>query len=362
MNRSIFQLLGNVVSADFYLCEGNDINLISDNNAYNMKALAQEALKLRVPNSLTVIDLNNFYAVMIPIDHNHILIMIPHINTTNIPVNYQEITKFITNIHSLSALTYQLMTHHRNPQWKTYIKKIPTSPQRVKFANNDKIRTNYENEQLILRAITDFDFTRFNDALNTPTLTKHMGVTFETNNYVRGEKDILIRFIALLIDAVIKSGQVTVEVALKVQDDILGTIEFKKDLPPFTIWMKSLAIECFKRLDQIRSETALSLAEQVALYIQNHVNQKLSLALLTKKFKCSDSSLVHLFKEKYNVTVGAYINSYKVDAAKYMLTNSQISISEIAYALSFNSPSYFMKVFKKTSGLTPTCYRKMHYQ
>ncbi|RDV41619.1 AraC family transcriptional regulator [Lacticaseibacillus paracasei] len=95
MNQSTFQLLGNVASADFYLCEGSDITLISDNNAYNMKALAQEALKLRVPNSLTVIDLNNFHVGMIPIDHNQILTTIPHINTTNIPFNYQEITNFI---------------------------------------------------------------------------------------------------------------------------------------------------------------------------------------------------------------------------------------------------------------------------
>ena len=90
MNQSTFQLLGNVASADFYLCEGSDITLISDNNAYNMKAL-----KLLVPNSLIVIDLNNFYVGMIPIDHNQILTMIPHINTTNIPFNYQEITNFI---------------------------------------------------------------------------------------------------------------------------------------------------------------------------------------------------------------------------------------------------------------------------
>lgn len=90
MNQSIFQLLGNVVSADFYLCKGNNIALISDNNAYNMKPLVQQALKLRVPNFLTIIDLNNFYVVMIPIDHNQTLIVIPHINTTNIPVNYRD--------------------------------------------------------------------------------------------------------------------------------------------------------------------------------------------------------------------------------------------------------------------------------
>ncbi|EPC35557.1 hypothetical protein Lpp120_0562 [Lacticaseibacillus paracasei subsp. paracasei Lpp120] len=44
MNQSTFQLLGNVASADFYLCEGSDITLISDNNAYNMKALAKKRL------------------------------------------------------------------------------------------------------------------------------------------------------------------------------------------------------------------------------------------------------------------------------------------------------------------------------
>lgn len=33
MNQSTFQLLGNVASADFYLCEGSDITLISNNNA-----------------------------------------------------------------------------------------------------------------------------------------------------------------------------------------------------------------------------------------------------------------------------------------------------------------------------------------
>ena len=60
MDQSTFQLLCNVASADFYLCKGSDITLISDNNAYNMKALAQEALKLRVPNSLTVIDLTQW--------------------------------------------------------------------------------------------------------------------------------------------------------------------------------------------------------------------------------------------------------------------------------------------------------------
>ena len=57
MNESNFKLLGNFASVDFYLCEGKDITLISENNAYNMKFLVQEALNLYVPNALVIIDL-----------------------------------------------------------------------------------------------------------------------------------------------------------------------------------------------------------------------------------------------------------------------------------------------------------------
>lgn len=360
MNESNFKLLGNFASVDFYLCEGKDITLISENNAYNMKFLVQEALNLYVPNALVIIDLNNFYVAEVPIDHDRTLIMIPHINTTNIPLNYQEITKFITNINSLSKLAYQLMTNRKSPQWEICIKKVPNSPQRVKFSNNNEMKANFENEQLLFRAIKNFDFNRFNDSLNTSTLTNRMGTTFEKNKYLRGEKDVLIRFVTLLVDSVIKSGQVTLAVAIKLQDDILGTIEFKKDPPPFTIWMKSIAIDCFKRLKQIKSETALSLPEKIALYIQNHINQKLTLTILAQKLGCSKSSLAHLFREKYNVTIISYINSYKIDAAKYMLINSQINISQIAYTLAFDNPNYFMTLFKKYTGMTPMRYRKTH--
>lgn len=202
----------------------------------------------------------------------------------------------------------------------------------------------------------------FNEELNTATLTNQMGINFEMNNYVRGEKDILIRFVVLLINAVIKSGQVTVDSALKVQKDILEKIEFKRDPPHFSTWLKTLAINCFNRLDKIKARTSLSVSEKAALYIQSHINQKLSLSLLAKVLECSESSLAHLFKEKYNITVGKYINLCKIDSAKYMLKNSQMNISGISYALAFNDANYFMRVFKKNTGMTPTHYRKMHAQ
>lgn len=144
MNKSIFQLLGNIALVDYYLCEGNNIVEISDNNAHDMQAFAREALRISVtPNTLTIIALKNFQVVMIPIDHKRTLIMIPHINSDNISFNYQEITKYASNIYSLSSLSYQLITNHKSPTWKVHFKEISTSCQKIDFLTNEDIKTGF---------------------------------------------------------------------------------------------------------------------------------------------------------------------------------------------------------------------------
>ena len=123
MKKELFSLLGNVASVDFYFSDATDISLISDNNAFNMTELAKEALQLQVPNTLTIVNLNNFYVTIIPIDKIRQLLIIPHINTTNIPRDYREIAKFVDNLNSLSSLAYQLFTNKKKPNWKTCVKK-----------------------------------------------------------------------------------------------------------------------------------------------------------------------------------------------------------------------------------------------
>ena len=53
-----------------------------------------------------------------------------------------------------------------------------------------------------------------------------------------------------------------------------------------------------------------------------------------------------------------YINNFKLETAKGMLEQTQLSISEIAYRNGFSSPNYFSTVFKNKYGITPNAYRK----
>lgn len=61
-----------------------------------------------------------------------------------------------------------------------------------------------------------------------------------------------------------------------------------------------------------------------------------------------------IFISVFQVPPARYIQNYRVEKAKQLLVNSSGSIDDIATAVGFANSSYFCKVFKSTTGLTPT--------
>ena len=63
-------------------------------------------------------------------------------------------------------------------------------------------------------------------------------------------------------------------------------------------------------------------------------------------------------KDILGMSAGDVIRNRLVLEAKRLLTNQQLNINEIAFALNFNDNSYFTKFFKKAGGITPEAFRK----
>lgn len=94
----------------------------------------------------------------------------------------------------------------------------------------------------------------------------------------------------------------------------------------------------------------------VKRYIQEHVEEKLTLNKVSEVFNISPSYLSVLFS-KYNHTgFTDYINQTKVEAAKKMMADDHLKIYEISDALGFESAFYFSRVFKKVTGISPRDY------
>ena len=53
-----------------------------------------------------------------------------------------------------------------------------------------------------------------------------------------------------------------------------------------------------------------------------------------------------------------YFIELKINQAKQLLRENELSVREISENLAFNTPDYFTKTFKRITGLTPLAYKK----
>ncbi len=97
-------------------------------------------------------------------------------------------------------------------------------------------------------------------------------------------------------------------------------------------------------------------------YIYDHLHEKLSVDLLADVVNLNPNYLSGLFKKETGKTVLTYICDLRIEAAKNLLLYSDASFSEIASMLSFNSQSYFIKVFRENTSLTPKEYRNKYFR
>lgn len=93
-------------------------------------------------------------------------------------------------------------------------------------------------------------------------------------------------------------------------------------------------------------------------YIDKNIYNKFSLKELSKIACLSPSQLNRIFKKEYGATPYEYILTQKIETAKTLLTNTNISVKETAYRLNFADEHYFSNIFKKKCGKPPREYTK----
>lgn len=97
---------------------------------------------------------------------------------------------------------------------------------------------------------------------------------------------------------------------------------------------------------------------EVAEFIMDHYEEAQSLDSLAKRFYVSKCYLSRIFKEVTGFTINEYINFNRVKRAQQLLCSSEYSVTDIAGVLGYDSITYFERVFKKYSSVSPLQYRK----
>lgn len=95
-------------------------------------------------------------------------------------------------------------------------------------------------------------------------------------------------------------------------------------------------------------------------YIYKNKSENITVENMAKVCHISQSYFSRLFSKEMGDSFSNYISKLKINWAKELLEESDMSVSQISDELGFNEPGYFIKIFKKYEGVTPSVYRKYY--
>jgi AraC family transcriptional regulator len=96
----------------------------------------------------------------------------------------------------------------------------------------------------------------------------------------------------------------------------------------------------------------------VAAYIEDHLAEQISLATLAQVAGLSPYYFCRTFKQSFGIPPHRYHNCRRIERAKAMLAKPASTVTDIGLSIGFSDTSSFTAVFHKTTGLTPTAYRR----
>ncbi len=97
---------------------------------------------------------------------------------------------------------------------------------------------------------------------------------------------------------------------------------------------------------------------KVVQFINNHLGENLDLQTLASVGNYSTYHFHRIMRAHFGESLGAYIVRLRLETAVSLLRFSEVSISDIAFKVGYESPSSFNKAFKKRFGVSPNEYRQ----
>ena len=114
---------------------------------------------------------------------------------------------------------------------------------------------------------------------------------------------------------------------------------------------------CFGRLFDLLASSPLTLKISDSSY-RREILLICDLSMLSENVNMSENYISRLFKAETGNNIVNYINQLKMNHARPLLEDKNLSVRDVALALGFDEPSYFNKLFFRFFGLSPTGYRK----
>lgn len=116
----------------------------------------------------------------------------------------------------------------------------------------------------------------------------------------------------------------------------------------------------FEAQSVMADSQVLNVVSKIKLYIDQNLSGDLSLIKLADLFHFNSSYLSRLFKTGTKTNLSDYIFNKRIEQGKKLLEENKLKVQEIAFAVGYDSPKSFARLFKKSQGVTPQEYRNFY--
>lgn len=125
-------------------------------------------------------------------------------------------------------------------------------------------------------------------------------------------------------------------------------------------YLEKLSGQIFDILHSKKLDRNEQLVQKIKTYIRDHISESLTLTTISRIVNYNEAYISRLFKQINGMGISEYISLERINKAKDLLVTTSDSMQNIAAATGFDTAQYFSLVFKKTTGVSPSEYRRSH--
>ncbi len=175
-------------------------------------------------------------------------------------------------------------------------------------------------------------------------------------SYVRSQKNLAICGITLATRAAIEGG-LEWDFARTLSDVYIQNIEDTIDVESVKKVRDESFLDLAERVQKSNQAKYSEMINQTFRYIYKHLYDNISITQIADFVEVSPVHLSSQFKKEVGQTLKNYIQQEKIEESKKLIILTDTSFLDISVLLNFNDQSYFTKVFRKVTGLTPKQYK-----
>ncbi|MDD4797813.1 MAG: AraC family transcriptional regulator, partial [Eubacteriales bacterium] len=179
--------------------------------------------------------------------------------------------------------------------------------------------------------------------------------------YNAGNLDVIkacvLELVVVLSRAAVEGGG-RLESMLGLNYELTAELYAIQNFEDVCIWITRTLDHMMDKVYETRNVKNAETMRQVMNYMRDNFSQPLTLEDVAKQVFLSPFYLSHLFSDELGITFIEYLTRIRIEQAKSLLGDKALSVQSVANKVGYDDASYFSKVFKKNTGLTPNSYRK----